>query len=147
MRKKTLAENIYNKWVKQEWAQPFLASGIYAIVLDNRKIIYVGKAQNILKRMSQHRAGIMAPAGKEHKYGVLHDLEKMGHKLRFIVLEREMSGSADALGEMEGHYIRKNLTPCLLNAQIPHEDNWREWDVNPKAGEITAEELLNEIQR
>ena len=89
----------------------------------------------------------MAPAGKEHKYGVLHDLEKMGHKLRFVVLERETSGSADALGEMEGRYIRKNLTPCLLNTQIPHEDNWREWDVNPKAGEITAEELLNEIQR
>lgn len=84
-------------------------------MLDNRKIIYVGKAQNILKRMSQHRAGIMAPAGKEHKYGVLHDLEKMGHKLRFIVLERELSGSEDALGEMEGRYIRKNLTPCLLN--------------------------------
>ena len=49
----------------------------------------------------------MAPAGKEHKYGVLHDLEKMGHKLRFIVLERETSGSADALGEMEGRYINK----------------------------------------
>ena len=85
-------------------------------MLDNRKIIYVGKAQNILKRMSQHRAGIMVPAGKEYKYGVLHDLEKMGHKLRFIVLEREVSGSEDALGEMEGRYIRKNLTPCLLNA-------------------------------
>ena len=49
----------------------------------------------------------MAPAGKEHEYGVLHDLEKMGHKLRFIVLERETSGSADALGEMEGRYITK----------------------------------------
>lgn len=76
-------------------------------MLDNRKIIYVGKAQNILKRMSQHRAGIMVPAGKEYKYGVLHDLEKMGHKLRFVVLERETSGSADALGEMEGRYIRR----------------------------------------
>lgn len=134
------SENIYNKWVKQSWSIPYQRSGIYAIKSNRGEILYVGKSSEILRRMAEHRAAINAPKGHEYKYGVLNEIEKMtGVNVHFEVLC--YATTADQRGEREGYYIRKYMPP--LNTQIPHEDNWREWDINPRAREITAEEILN----
>ena len=52
------------------------------------------------------------------------------------------SFTVEEIGSTEGYYIRKYRPP--LNAQIPKEGDWHRFDVNPRAREITLEEIMRE---
>lgn len=96
----------------------------------------------MLARMAQHYAGIQIQA--ERKYRVLAEARRYGHHIRFSVLYTAAAGNPKAIteeiGQKEGEYIRRYLPP--LNYQIPKEENWREFNTNPRAMTITLDDLL-----
>ena len=71
------------------------------------------------------------------------EAERKGHPITFDVLYYAKSrGKADRMveiGEKEGEYIR--MYHPILNTQIPHEDNWRNFDTNT----IDAKSVLADI--
>ena len=94
-----------------------LITGVYkpnegSILLDG-KIVYIGKSRNILMRMAQHYAQLSQ--GKEHKYRLLAEATRNGHKMCFTVLYRAKQTDYDAIteeiGNMEGRYIRLHRPP------------------------------------
>ena len=95
--------------------------------------MYIGKSHNILYRMAQHYAGMQLLAN--HKYRVLSEARRYGHRIRFFVLYTAAAGNPKAIteeiGQKEGEYIRRYLPP--LNYQIPKEENWHEFNTNPRA--------------
>ena len=60
------------------------------------------------------------------------EAQRKGHSINFDVLYYAKSrGSVNRMveiGEKEGEYIR--MYHPILNTQIPHEDNWRSFDMN-----------------
>ena len=122
-------------------APQFERAGIYAILLDGR-IVYIGKSVNILARMAQHYAQLSRP--KAHKYEILAEASRRGHRIRFCVLYAARSTTPAAIeeeiGEKEGEFIRRHLPP--LNYQIPKAENWRQFTTNPAALTITLEEIV-----
>lgn len=99
----------------------------------SRKLLYIGKSKNMLKRISAHLAHILYPYCKEsysHKYNILRQIET----IEFDVLSYNLL----LLDETEGEYIRKYKPP--LNTQIPKPEGGY-W-VNKKARTITLEEIL-----
>lgn len=120
--------------------------GIYCIMVD-KKIVYVGKSRNMLKRIAQHMYEI-ANNEKKNMYCVLRELRESSHSIAFDVLETiEESGNQqeddDKIGFAEARLIRHYL-PCL-NTQIPHMDNYRSYDTNRRAKTITAKEILDNV--
>mgnify|MGYP004489747851 len=115
---------------------------MYSILLDD-KVVYIGKSHNILYRMAQHYAGMQRLSN--HKYRVLSEARRYGHRIRFSVLYTAAAGNPKAItaeiGQKEGEYIRRYLPP--LNYQIPKEENWREFNTNPRAMTITLDDLLD----
>ena len=75
---------------------------------------------------------------------MLAEAHRHGHTIRFDVLYRAAAAAKvdieEEIGAQEGYYIRKYLPP--LNYQIPKEEDWRKYDVNPTALSITLSELL-----
>ena len=47
------------------------------------------------------------------------------------------------IGEAEGVFIRRYKP--ILNAQIPREDNWKKYEINRNARELTADEFIKAI--
>lgn len=96
-------------------------------------------------RMAQHYAQLAQ--GKEHKYRILAEATRSGHKMCFTVLYRAQQSGYDAvteeIGQKEGEYIRFHRPP--LNRQIPKEENWRQFQTNRNAQSITLSELLEYI--
>lgn len=137
------ADNIYNKYVKMEWSKKFQCAGIYSISVDNI-LVYIGKSTNILYRMAEHWVQIAKP--KNNKYNVLAEAKRQNRTIKFSVLYTAQSITKtdieNEIGEKEGYFIRKNLPP--LNYQIPNQDNWKSFSINPKAQTITLKEILNE---
>ena len=119
-------DNIYNKYLQQNWCQKFLNAGIYSISINN-KIVYVGKSTNMLYRMAEHWASMTYP--KENKYRVLSEAKCRNYNVKFDVLYCAKSQTRNELeeeiGEAEGYFIRKFRPP--LNYQIPKEENWRKF--------------------
>ena len=115
---------------------------MYSILLDD-KVVYIGKSHNILYRMAQHYAEMQLLSN--HKYRVLSEARRYGHHIRFSVLYTAAAGNPKAIteeiGQKEGEYIRRYLP--LLNYQIPKEENWREFNTNPRAMTITLDDLLD----
>jgi hypothetical protein len=135
-------ENVYN-WLKRKGlAEKYEHAGIYCIKIDD-KIVYIGKSQNMLKRVAQHYVGIHTCI--DRKYRILAESRRKGHSINFDVLYRteqtDYSKIANDIGEKEGEYIREYMP--ALNTQIPHEDDWRTFDVNKKAQSITLTEIIN----
>ena len=71
------------------------------------------------------------------------EAERKGHTITFDVLHYAKSRSKVdrmvEIGEKEGEYIR--MYHPILNTQIPHEDNWRNFDTNT----IDAKSVLADI--
>ena len=136
-------ENIYNKYLSQLWSKPYQCAGIYGITINNL-LVYIGKSKNILFRMAQHRARMITGSKAEHKYTVFHEALSRKMRVRFLILYRAGSHNGEALeeelGREEGYFIRK-CHPAL-NTQIPHEDNWRKFDIDPAASKITLDDIL-----
>lgn len=119
--------------------------GIYAIYLDGNinNIIYVGKSEDILRRISEHHSCIACPKGKEHKYAVMNELEKQGHKLRFRVLYHSASNAPWDLAMQEAYFIQK-YKPAL-NTQYPDINRPSEYEYNDYALSVTAEDIINDF--
>ena len=95
----------------------------------------------MLRRIAQHYAGIKK--GTEKKYRIISEAERKGHPITFDVLyyakSRNLAERLAEIGEKEGEYIREYKP--VLNAQIPKEENWSNWDIN----EVDARAILQEI--
>ena len=134
-------ENIYNKYLNQEWSKKFQCSGVYSISINN-KIVYVGKSMNILHRIAEHWASMTNP--KENKYKVLAEAKRRKMIVSFDVLYSAKSNIKtdieEEIGEREGYYIRK-LMPSL-NYQIPKEDDWHTFTTQKGALNISLDQIL-----
>lgn len=106
-------------------------------------LVYIGKSTNMLKRLAEHYVALRSH-DKEHKYEVLNEAKRRNCIVNFDVLRYAQSfRKADLIEEIgvaEGEYIRKYRPP--LNKQIPKEENWRKYDINPTASTITLDEIL-----
>ena len=98
----------------------------------------------MLKRLAEHYVALRL-GDKEHKYAILREAKQRGYVVNIDVLRYATSyGKADIeeeIGETEGCFIRKYRPP--LNKQIPREENWRQFDINPAASTVTLEEILS----
>lgn len=134
-------QNIYNKYIEQEWSKKFQCSGVYSISLNN-KTVYVGKSNNILYRMAEHWESIGNP--KENKYKVLAEAKRRNYRITFNVLYTAKSMTKaeieEEIGEREGYYIRLLQPP--LNTQIPKEENWRKFTINKGALNISLDDIM-----
>ena len=134
-------QNIYNKYIEQEWSKKFQCSGVYSITVNN-KIVYIGKSNNILYRMAEHWGAMGNP--KENKYKVLAEAHRRRYNVRFNVLYTAKSKTRaeieEEIGEREGYFIRLYQPP--LNTQIPKEENWRSYTVNRGALNISLDQIL-----
>ena len=124
----TYEQNMYNYLKRSGLGAKFDHAGVYCIRIDGR-IVYIGKSQNMLLRMAQHKIAIQQK--KECKYRILAEAQRTGHRVRFDVLYDASSFGQDAIkeeiGRMEGEFIRRYRP--LLNTQIPHADDWHRFDV------------------
>lgn len=140
-------ENLYSKYLKKEWSTKFQCAGVYAITIDN-KIVYIGKSDNVLRRIAEHYASIVFPQGKARKYAVMSEAKKAGCQIRFELLykAKHQLGNEmyDEIGEKEGWYIRQYLP--MLNTQIPREDDWHRFTVNKSAEAVTLQDILEEVK-
>ena len=134
-------QNIYNKYIEQEWSKKFQCSGVYSITVNN-KIVYIGKSKDILYRMAEHWASMGNP--KENKYKVLAEAHRRRYNVRFNVLYTAKSTTRaeieEEIGEREGYFIRLYQPP--LNTQIPKEENWRSYTVNRGALNISLDDIM-----
>ena len=134
-------ENIYNKYLSQEWTKKFQCSGVYSISINN-KIVYVGKSLNILHRMAEHWASMTKPT--ENKYIVLSEAKRRKYNVRFDVLYSAKSQTREEIeeeiGEREGFYIRKFMPS--LNYQIPNEGDWRTFTTQKGALNISLDQIM-----
>ena len=70
--------------------------------------MYIGKSENMLKRIAAHYVGIRT--GSEKKYRLLSEIQRKGHDIDFDVLYHAQSKGYAAIreeiGSKEGEYIR-----------------------------------------
>ena len=103
--------------------------GIYCIKVAGQ-IVYIGKSENMLKRIAYHYVGIKA--GSEKKYRLLSEIQRNGHPIEFDVLyDAKAKGAAaikEEIGYKEGEYIRQYCP--VLNTQIPKAEDWHKWETN-----------------
>lgn len=94
-------------------------------------------------RLAEHYVGMKLP--KEHKYQVLAEAKRKGHRVRFEKIydaaSKLPSEIEEEIGKAEERYIRECRPP--LNAQIPKESDWRKYDYNAAATTITLDGILS----
>ena len=114
--------------------------GIYCIKLDDQ-IVYIGKSENMLRRVAEHYVGIQKET--EKKYRILSEARRKGHPITFDVLydakEKRYAAIKEEIGRKEGELIRQYHP--VLNTQIPKEEDWRKWEVNT----VDAREVLKDL--
>ena len=115
--------------------------GIYCIKVEGQ-ILYIGKSENMLKRVAAHYVGIQT--GSEKKYRLLSEIQRNGHPIEFDVLYyAQATGTAairEEIGSKEGEFIRQYLP--VLNTQIPKAEDWHKWNTNMvDAAEVLAQFL------
>lgn len=141
-----MKDNIYyttmlQRYMKIRYTKPHLdKAGIYCIKIDG-VIIYVGKANNLLKRFLAHQVNTELDL-PEHKYDVFRGIIQKGYTLSFEVLEY-VPNKKDLL-IVEGKWIRKYLP--ILNYQIPKEDGIH-YTVNPIAKKASAEMVIEHVRQ
>lgn len=133
-------DNMTNYLKRKGLADKYEKAGIYCIKID-QTIVYIGKSQNMLKRVAQHYVGIQKQS--ELKYRILAEAHRKGHKICFDVLyyasQSGYNAIKDEIGTKEGEYIRK-YKPAL-NTQIPKENDYRTFDVC----RMQTKEILNTL--
>ena len=101
---------------------PYRTAGTYFLLDANSEVIYVGKAQNVIARIMQHRTD--------------KDFE------RIIVIETNDSNDAH---KIESVYL--NINKPLLNKIVPQYNDLPNWVVRNTLNEISEEvkELIQEL--
>lgn len=117
-------------WLKRKGlADKYEHAGIYCIKIDN-EIVYIGKSENMLRRIAAHYVGIRT--GSEKKYRIMAEAQRRGHNIGFDVLyDATAKGRTKRLAEIgakEGEYIRKYRP--ILNTQIPKAEDWHKYETN-----------------
>lgn len=141
-----MKDNIYyteilQRYVKTRYIKPYLdKSGIYCIKIDG-VIIYIGKADNLLKRILSHQVNTELGL-PEHKYDVFRGIIQQGYTLCFEVLE--YVPNKKNLRIVEGKWIRKYMP--IMNYQIPKEDGIH-YTVNPIAKKVSAEMVIEHVKQ
>lgn len=140
-------ENMYNKLRQQPlMIQKYEHAGIYCIKI-NDVVVYIGKSKNMLYRVAQHYVGIKQLT--EHKYRLLAEAQRRGYAIEFDVIynakSKQKKDIDEEIGKAECFFIRKYKP--LLNAQIPHEDNYKKYTLNRKATEMSADEFIKAISK
>lgn len=137
---KTYAENVCAMLRRKGLAPKYEHPGIYCIKV-NSQILYIGKSENMLKRVASHYVGIKTKSKK--KYRLLSEIQSRGYKIEFDVLYyAQTEGTAairEEIGSKEGEYIRQYQP--VLNTQIPKAEDWRKWDMNT----VDAAEVLQQF--
>lgn len=127
--------------VKRGYGPAFDHAGIYRITIDGI-IVYIGKSTNMLWRLAEHYVSMKDPT--EHKYRILAEAKRRGHKVNFNKLYDVKSARPvkikEEIGKAEGYFIRKYKPP--LNTQIPKEEDWRKFDINHAAATVTLDDIL-----
>ena len=133
----TYVENVCAMLRRRGLAPKYEHPGIYCIKVEGQ-ILYIGKSENMLKRVAEHYVGIRI--GSEKKYRLLSEIQRNGHTIEFDVLyyaqKKRESAIREEIGNKEGEYIRQ-FRP-VLNTQIPKAEDWRKWDTST----VDAAEVL-----
>ena len=133
----TYTDNVCAMLRRKGLAPKYEHPGIYCIKVEGQ-ILYIGKSENMLKRVASHYVGIKS--GSEKKYRLLSEIQRNGHQIEFDVLYYAQGEGAQAIreeiGNKEGELIRQYLP--VLNTQIPREEDWHKWNTNM----VNADEVL-----
>ena len=141
MKENKFYKEILQRYVKTKYTKPYLdKSGIYCIKIDG-VIIYIGKADNLLKRILSHQVNTELGL-PEHKYNVFRGIIQQGYTLCFEVLE--YVPNKKNLLIVEGKWIRKYMP--IMNYQIPKKDGIH-YTVNPIAKKASAEMVIDHIKQ
>lgn len=141
MKENKFYKEILQRYVKTKYIKPYLdKSGIYCIKIDG-VIIYIGKADNLLKRILSHQVNTELGL-PEHKYNVFRGIIQKGYTLCFEVLE--YVPNKKNLLIVEGKWIRKYMP--IMNYQIPKEDGIH-YTVNPIAKKVSAEMVIEHVKQ
>ena len=141
MKENKFYKEILQRYVKTKYIKPYLdKSGIYCIKIDG-VIIYIGKADNLLKRILSHQVNTELGL-PEHKYDVFRGIIQKGYTLCFEVLE--YVPNKKNLLIVEGKWIRKYMP--IMNYQIPKEDGIH-YTVNPIAKKVSAEMVIEHVKQ
>ena len=93
--------------------------------------MYIGKSENMLRRVAEHYVGIQKET--EKKYRILSEARRKGHPITFDVLydakQKRDDDITEEIGQKEGEYIREympclNLHPLPQDARIPSQDGY-----------------------
>lgn len=118
-------------------------AGVYSISIGGN-LTYIGKAKNMLKRITEHILEIKREKPMGHKYEIFKQAMNEDVKITFDVIYRAVSSDTDELekeiGEKEGFFIRQYLP--VLNYQIPKEENYKSFTVNKEANTITLDQIM-----
>ena len=137
----TYVENVCAMLRRRGLAPKYEHPGIYCIKVRGQ-ILYIGKSENMLKRVAEHYVGIRI--GSEKKYRLLSEIQRNGHPIEFDVLyyaqKKRASAIREEIGNKEGEYIRQ-FRP-VLNTQIPKAEDWHKWENNMVDAEKVLAELL-----
>ena len=135
--KNKYVENVCAMLRRRGLSDKYEHPGIYCIKL-NGQIVYIGKSRNMIVRIAEHYVGIRQSS--EYKYRILAEAQRKGYSVDFDVLyyakNERYQDIVEEIGQKEGEFIREYRP--VLNTQIPKEDNWRKWEVNP----VDAREVL-----
>lgn len=141
--KNKYVENVCAMFRRRGQSPKYEHPGIYCIKL-NDQIVYIGKSQNMLERIAAHYVGVKT--GSERKYRLLAEAQRKGSPVQFDVLyyakETKWLDIIEEIGQKEGELIRQYRP--ILNTQIPKEENWRQWEVNPVDAREVLRQLLDE---
>ena len=134
------ADNVCAMLRRRGLAPKYEHPGIYCIKVEGQ-ILYIGKSENMLKRVAYHYVGIKT--GSEKKYRLLSEIQRNGHPIEFDVLyDAKAKGAAaikEEIGRKEGEYIRQYRP--VLNTQIPKAEDWHKWETNM----VDAAEVLEKF--
>ena len=135
------ADNVCAMLRRRGLAPKYEHPGIYCIKVTGQ-IVYIGKSENMLKRVAHHYVGIKT--GSEKKYRLLSELQRNGHAIDFDVLYYAHTKGAAAIreeiGRKEGEYIRQYKP--VLNTQIPKAEDWHKWETNTVDARAVLRDLL-----
>ena len=141
--KNKYVENVCAMFRRRGLSGKYEHPGIYCIKLSDQ-IVYIGKSQNMLERIAAHYVGVKT--GSERKYRLLAEAQRKGYPVQFDVLyyakETKWLDIIEEIGQKEGELIRQYRP--ILNTQIPKEENWRQWEVNPVDAREVLRQLLDE---
>ena len=137
---KSYVDNVYAMLQRRGLSPKYEHPGIYCIKLDDQ-IVYIGKSENMLRRIAEHYVGIKK--GTTKKYRILAEVQRNGYPVDFDVLydakRKRIAAIKEEIGRKEGELIRKYRP--VLNTQIPKAEDWRKWDVNT----VDAREVLRDL--